>query len=344
MLKKTCRTGVAAIAFVLSSLTALPASARDTWRMATDQQADSPEGKAYQRFADLVAKYSNDQLTITIFPASQLGSASAMLEQISGGLIQVFPDALADASKWVPDVQYVSSPFLFHSRAQWVNFMHSDVVKGWVGQIHDKAGVDILGDPSQFMRGPYRVLVSTKPVHSLADIGGLKLRLAKDKLSVDVWTRLGASVQVLDWSAVYDGLDRHMIDAMTSPISQLESIKVTEVAKYVARTDEYWQSVAFFVNHKAYAALSPAEKNAVDRAYAESSAYAAELEKSFTDTAIDKMKKSGVQFTVLDTKPIVQQARTLYDARSTAGTLPKGFLAAVQSVQSNVTTASASGQ
>jgi TRAP-type C4-dicarboxylate transport system substrate-binding protein len=301
------------------------------------------DGSAGQRFADLVAKYSNGQLTIKVFPASQLGTAGAMLEQISTGLIQVFPDALADASKWVPDVQYVSAPFLFQNRTQWVNFMHSDVVKGWTEQVRQKAGVEILGDPSRFMRGPYRVLVSTKPVNSVADIPGLKLRLPKDKLSVDVWMNLGASVQILDWSAVYDGLDRHMIDAMTSPISQLESIKVTEVAKHVVRTDEYWQSVAFFVNAKAHDALSPAVKTAVDRAYAESATYAGDLEKTFTDDSMARMKKAGVQFSVLDTKPLVQKAKAFYDARSAAGTLPKGFMTAVQSASTTTMPAQTTG-
>ncbi|MGI4815119.1 MAG: TRAP transporter substrate-binding protein [Janthinobacterium lividum] len=306
------------------------ASAAQTWRLSTDQQIDSPEGKAYQKFADLVDKYSNGELKIQLFPYSQLGTDSAVLEQMSAGLVQVFPDALSDAQKWVPDIQYMSAPFLFANRAQWVRFMQSDLVKGWKDQIKQKAGVEIIGDPTLFMRGPYRVLVSTKPVNSLADVSNLKLRLAKDQLSVDAWLSLGASVQVMDWSAVYDSLDRHMIDAMTSPIAQLESIKVTEVAKHVQRTNEYWQSVAFFVNAKAYDGLSPADKAAVDRAYIETARYVNEIETSYTVESIARMKKSGVQFTDLDTGPFVKKMQSFYEARSKAGKLPNGFLDAVQ--------------
>jgi len=323
--------GVLSCALMGASLIsfASPAQAATTWRLATDQQIDSPEGKAYQHFSDLVKQYSHDDLQIQIFPYSQLGSDSAMLEQMSAGLIQVFPDALSDAQKWVPDMRYISAPFLFGSREQWLGFMHSPLVAGWLAQVKQRAGVDVIGDPTTFMRGPYRVLVSTRPVTGLQDIKNLKLRLAKDPLSVDAWMNLGASVQVMDWSEVYDSLDRHMIDAMTSPIAQLESIKVTEVAKHVARTNEYYQSVGFFVNAKAYESLSPTLKAAVDRAYAETSQYVTALENTYTNDSIARMKKNGVQFTDLDTQAFSAKMKSYYDAAGTAGKLPAGFMDAV---------------
>jgi tripartite ATP-independent transporter DctP family solute receptor len=307
---------------------AMPAQA-EIWRLSTDIQLESPEGKGYQKFAELVDKYTKGALKIQIFPGSQLGKEDAVLEQLSAGVVQLFPDAMSAAQKWVPEISYVGAPFAFADRDHWRRFIKTDLVQGWLKQVHDKAGIDVIGDPTAFLRGPYRVMVSKRPVAGLDDIKGLKLRLAKDQLTVDVWRYLGADVRILDFSEVYDALDRNMIEALNSPIALVESTRAYEVAKNVIRTDEYWQSVAWFVNARAYEGLSQANKDAVNRAFQESSELVQQLTTDYTKESIERMKKTKVVFAEMNIKPVVDKMAAFYADREKAGTLPRGFMEAL---------------
>ena len=55
------------------------------WRMASKMPADTPEGKVFQKFADLTKEYSGGKLTVQVYPAEQLGKEAAVLEQTQLG-------------------------------------------------------------------------------------------------------------------------------------------------------------------------------------------------------------------------------------------------------------------
>ncbi len=304
-----------------------------TWRMAVDQSLESPEGKGIQRFADLVKKYSDGDLTIQLFPFEQLGKTDAVMEQLSSNVIQIQSAGMSRLGKWNPAVEYANAPFLFQDRSHWVRFMHSDLVKGWFDGIAKNDHVAVLGDPTIFLRGPYRVMVSTKPVKTIDDLKGLRLRMHPDDLAVAAWNALGCDVRVMAWSEVYQGLSRSMIDAVNSPISLVESTRFQEVAKYVAEHDEYWQSVTFMMNTDAYAALSKKDQDAVQKAYVEASAYGTKLVAASVQASIDRMKKEGVTFSKMETGPLVERMKQFYADKDAKGELPKGFLKAVEATR-----------
>jgi TRAP-type C4-dicarboxylate transport system substrate-binding protein len=81
---------------------AAPAAAQ-TWRMSTKQPADSPEGKVFQRFADLVDQHSRGKFKIQVYPSEQLGKDDAVLEQLKMGTIHIYAEGASYLQKWVPD-------------------------------------------------------------------------------------------------------------------------------------------------------------------------------------------------------------------------------------------------
>jgi len=302
----------------------------ETWRMATKMPPDGPEGQAFQLFADKVAEYSNGEMEVQVFPSEQLGDTEATLEQLQAGLVHVYPEGSAYLQKWVPAIQYLSAPFLFDSREHWARFMESDLVGGWMAEVEDEAGITVIGDQTSFVRGPYRVLVTSKPVASLDDVQGLKLRLHPDELAAAAWAHLGAETRVLGWTEVYESIDRGIVDAVNSPVALVESMRFYEVAPHIVRHDEYPQSVAFMVNAAAYRGLSPELREAVDRAHADASAYSAEVMDAITAESIARMEEDEVTYDEIDIAPFVERMKTFYAELDKSGELPEGFLAAVE--------------
>jgi tripartite ATP-independent transporter DctP family solute receptor len=305
----------------------------ETWRMATKMPPDSPEGLGFQLFADKVAEYSNGELEVKVYPSEQLGKTEAILEQMQAGTVHVYPEGSSYLAKWVPDVKFMSAPFLFDSREHWARFMQSDLVKGWMAEVQDQAGITVIGDQTAFVRGPYRVIVADKPITSLDDVQGLKLRLHPDELANAAWSHLGAETRVLGWTEVYESIDRGIVDAVNSPIALVESMRFYEVAPHIVRHDEYPQSVAFMVNADAYHGLSPELREAVDKAYADAATFSAQAMNDISAESIERMKADEVTYDEIETGPFVERMKGFYSGLDQSGELPKGFLDAVNATR-----------
>lgn len=321
--------GVAILASVC-----LPVHA-ETWRLSSMMSPESIEGQAYQKFADLVDQYTNGKMKIKIYPDSQMGSMDSVVEQLSQGIIQLAPSSISFMSRWEPGIKYSAAPFLFHNYQTWSRFIDGPLFQGWLGEVQKKAGVAILGDIPAMPRGSFRVLAATKPINSLRDLKGLKVRQYKNNLVINAWTYLGAEVRVLPWSDVYDALNRGIVQAVTSPAESVESMRFYEVAPYIVRTDEYPQAVAWMMNAQAWEKLTPDEQKAVLRAHKEAAAY----ERSLLDKAQKTLKsdlesKKGVHVNFkFDNTAIFEKMKGFYANLDKKGKLPKGLLAAVAAAE-----------
>jgi tripartite ATP-independent transporter DctP family solute receptor len=267
------------------------------WKLAHKMSPDSIEGKAYQLFADQVAKLSNGKMKVTVYHSEQLGAVGASLDMVRKGTLQMYIEGIGYAHPFVPQLYYCSIPFVYRDRAHMLKFMKSDMVKKWQEELTKKSGLDILGEYGPFVRGPYRVLVSKRPILTLADLKGLKLRMYKNEMVMNLWKELGANITYIAWTEVYDGLKRGLIEAVTSPIALVESMHFQEVAKYLLHNDEYPASIAFFVNHTAYQKLPNDLKSVLLKAYEASCKYSQEMTEKAAEESIEKMiKKDKITF------------------------------------------------
>ena len=307
--------------------------AETTWRMATKQPVDSPEGLVFQRFADLTDEYTGGELKIQVFPNEQLGKEDAVLEQLQAGIVNIYAEGFGYMRKWAPEISWVSPAFMFDDYDHWVRFMDSDVVDSWFAKAAVEAGVGPLGNPTAVLRGPYRVIVSNKAIESIEDVAALKLRMHPNKLAIATWSHLGAEVITLPWTEVYQSIQKDIVQAVNSPIALVESMRFNEVAPYISRHNEYWQSVGFMMNIAAYDALDDKARAGLLRAYNETGAYSRDIMGKVADESIKDMVANGATYMELDTGPFVIKMQSFYEEMATAGELPEGFLEAVEAAR-----------
>mgnify|MGYP003136152822 FL=1 len=306
------------------------AQAETTWRMATKMPVDSPEGQVFEKFAELTEEYTNGELKIDVYPNEQLGKEDAVLEQLQANIVQVYAEGFGYLKKWEPALAWVAAAFAFDDFDHWQRFMTSDTVSGWFDTAAEQSGVRPLGDPKQVLRGPFRVMVSNVPVETAADIEGIKIRMHENKVAIETWDHLGAEVITLPWTEVYQGISKGIVEAVNSPVALVESMRFNEVAPYITRHDEYWQSIGFMVNEEALAALDEETRAGLLRAYEETGAYSQEVMFGVAEESIARMEEAGATYTVLDTAPLVEKMQGFYEAMAASGELPEGFIDAIE--------------
>jgi TRAP-type transport system periplasmic protein len=322
--------GVSAVAIALGASTALVA---ETWRMSHKMPPESIEGQLFQMFADEVAERTGGDLTVEVYPSEQLGSDDAVLEQIQLGTIHVYPEGVSYLQKWVPELQFASAPFLFDDREHWSRFMASDLVEGWLDRVENEAGIVVLGDSTKFVRGPYRVMLTSRPFETLEEMDGIRLRMHPDELAAESWRHLGAEVRTLAWTETYESIGRGIVEAVNSPIALVESMRFHEVAPHILRHDEYEQGMAFMMSAVAWNRLDEETQGHLLDAYNAVAEESANRMGEIANEAIDRMKAEGATYDELDTAPFIARMAEMYQAMDEAGQLPEGFLDTVNATR-----------
>ena len=307
----------------------------ETWRLSSMMTPESFEGQSYQKFAELVSDYTNGDIEIRIYPNEQIGSMNSVVEQLSQGLIQLAPSGSSFLARWEEGIRYAAAPFLFDDYEHWSNFIEGDLFQSWLKNVEGTAGISILGSIPAMPRGSFRTLLTKEPVDTAADIKGLKIRQYQNELVIDAWTYLGAEVRVLPWGEVYDGINRGIVEGVTSPAELIKSMRFYEVAPNIIRTDEYPQAVAWMMSKKAWDKLSEKNKAAMLRAHKEAAAFGRDLlAKASASIQSDLEAFEGVKVNFeFDSSPLVAKMAEFYEAREAKGKLPAGLLDAVKAAR-----------
>ena len=313
----------AALAF-LGAAAIAPAGAQIVLKGGHISPKDSVEGITIDRFADLVKQKTNGQITMQIFPSEQLGKSVSQIDSTAIGNQDMVFAGSPEMERFSPGLRLLGLNWVVPNVESFRKVTKSPIWNEIVHEPLGKAGFVVLA--SNWERGPYRVMVSTKPVRSLDDLKGMKLRIAPIDSWRRQWTALGMQVVVLAWNDVYLGLSQGTVEAVTAPLALVGPMKFTEVAKHITRTDEFWQILMPLVNRDVFAKLTPAQQQAMrDAAFEVGDWFVAEQERVGA-ADIDRLKKEhGATYSVIDVRPGVERMKPVIKQMEAENFIPVGL-------------------
>jgi C4-dicarboxylate-binding protein DctP len=135
---------------------------------------------------------------------------------------------------------------------------------------------------------------ANKPLHSPADVKGLKMRVQSASKVLDAEMRaLGATPQVTNFADVYGALKSGAVDGADNPPSNMYTQNMHEVQKHATITNHMYMGYAVVVNKKFWDGLPPDIRVALESALRDATAYEKAISQVDNERSIDAMKKSG---------------------------------------------------
>ena len=165
------------------------------------------------KFADRVSELSNGDIKIEIYPNSTLGGDRDMAEGLMMGTVDISLIA-GVLSNFDDTISVLEIPYLFRSNEEFEKVIYGDVGKEIAAHVLDTSGIRIL---NWWERGP-RLITSSKPINSVADMKGLKIRIPEISAMEQVFSAWGAAATTMSWSEVYPSLQQGVIEAQENPI------------------------------------------------------------------------------------------------------------------------------
>lgn len=262
----------AAVALALSA--ALPAMAQQKLQIAGNFANEHPSSVAVEQvFKKEVARLSNNELQVDVFPAMQLGGAKENVDAVRSGTLALTWVGAAFLSRIVPELEAVSLPFVFADRQAAFRVIDGPVGDAIEAKLQTK-GFTSLGWMELGMR---HVTNSRGPINGVADLKGLKLRLQPNETHLASFRALGANPVAMDVKELYSALEQKVVDAQENPYTVISASRYAEVQKYLSNTGHFFDFIAVVASKKAFEQLKPEHQKAVREAMATTIAYQRKL-------------------------------------------------------------------
>ncbi len=264
-----------------------------TIKFATQNPKGHPIVLGMERFKDIVESKSGGKIKVNLFPGGTLGSDQANVSAMQGGTLEMVSMNSGILASQVKEFAIFDFPFMFPNEA-----IADAVVDGPFGQkMHARLQDKGLVGLGYYELGFRQITNSKRPVNKVEDLEGLKLRVIPNPINVD-WVRaLGANPTPLPFPEVYSALEQKAIDGQENPLTVINANKFFEVQKHVVISNHQYNPQSVLVSKKFWDGLSADQKKIISDAVAASSKHQREQARGLVASALDNMKKNGMQVT-----------------------------------------------
>jgi len=305
-LRKTCGL-IAAAAF---AVTATATMAR-TFRSADVHAKDYPTNLAVKYMGDELSKATGGKDTIKVFGDSSLGSEKDTVEQVKIGALDMVRVNTSAFHGIVPESMIPALPFLFRDIDHFRKTMYGPQGDKILAAF-DKAGFVGLA----FYESGARSMYAKKPIKSVTDMKGLKVRVQPSDLWVALITAMGASPAPMPFAEVYTGLKTGLIDAAENNIPSYEETKHFEAAPIFSETQHSMPPEVLVFSKKIWDTLSKDEQAAIRKAAKDSVPYYVKLWEAKEKDAKAAVIKGGAKIipaSEIDRKSFVDVEKPVWD-------------------------------
>lgn len=286
------------------ALAAGPAAAQQL-RIASNFPTQHTSSVAMEQFKSELEAATGKAVAVDLFPAMQLGGAQENVDQTRSGAIFGTVIGAAFLSRTVPEISALSVPFLFTERKQAFRVVDGKVGALIAQRLSDK-GFLHLG----FMElGSRNLTNNTRPIKTLADFKGLKIRLQPDDIHLATFRALGANPVAMDIKEVYSALQQGVLDGQENPYAVIRDRNFNQVQKYLTGTGHFFDFIVVVANKKRFDGLKPEQQKAIQAAMRKAVAkQRAAAEKADTES-LEDLKKRGMQFEAPSAQLIAEMRR-----------------------------------
>lgn len=276
---------------VLASAFAMSAAQARDFRSADVHPLDYPTVMTVKHIGEIVSKKTNGKYNVKVFGNSALGSEKDTVEQVKIGALDMVRVNTATFHNIVPESMVPSFPFIFrdinHFRktmygAQGDKILAAFEKQGFIGLALWESGA--------------RSVYAKKPIKSVADMKGLKIRVQASDLWVDLVKAMGANPTPMPTAEVYTGLKTGLVDAAENNYPTYETAKHFEAAPVYSETQHVMAPEVLVFSKKVWDTLTKEEQKVIRDAAKEATPYYQDLWTKKEKASKDILVKAGVTF------------------------------------------------
>lgn len=237
-------------------------------RFADIQPVGYPTVLGAEEFARLVNQYSNGRIKVEVYPQGQLGDEKSAIEQVQFGGIDFTRTSISPLSDFQPLLNALQMPYLYRNAEHMWSVLNGEIGDYFLNSLSDKGFVGLV----YYDSGARNFYTTKKPIYTVADMKGLKIRVQESTLMMGLVQALGAVPTPMSYGDVYSALQTGVIDGAENNWPSYDSSSHFEVAKFLSIDEHTRIPEMIIASKKTMEKLSKEDQDIIKRAARESQA------------------------------------------------------------------------
>ncbi|MTI16464.1 DctP family TRAP transporter solute-binding subunit [Rhodobacteraceae bacterium RKSG542] len=260
------------------------------------------------KFKEKLEELSGGEMTLKIFPSSQLGDFKSMTAQMQAGDLGGVMTGYPDMSYMIPELKLIGAPYVVS------DFDHLQrIIAGPFGEKMDKEFMKRGIKQLDVWYYGTRHMTSNKPINSIEDMKGLRVRTPNVPFLIAFAANTGASPAPVAFAEVYLALQTNQVDAQENPLPTIDAMKFYEVQSHIALTGHFIASTAVNLSAELWNGLNEEEQGWVKAAVTAGGDHADGLTMGAESALIEQFKERGLTITSPDAAPFRTAMQPYYD-------------------------------
>jgi C4-dicarboxylate-binding protein DctP len=252
----------------------------------------TPKGQAAEKFKELVEENCGDELTVEVYPNSELYGDEDELQALQSGAVQMLAPSSAKFTTIAPQLQVLDLPFLFDSVEDIPEVVSPDTAVGQAIYENDdlaKRNIKVLG----LWDNGLKQLSSNTKMEKPADLKGLRFRIQPSDVLRAQFAKWSAETTPMAFAEVYNGLQQGVIDGQENPYSNIESQNFHTVQKHITESNHGYIGYVHTINNDFFESLSDEAQDCVTSAAEEASAFNRQIAGDLNEEAKKTITEAG---------------------------------------------------
>jgi tripartite ATP-independent transporter DctP family solute receptor len=266
-----------------------------------------PTVEAVVRMGKKLEAATNGRLSVQMYPSMQLGGEKEMIEQAQVGALAMARISVGPMGPLVPELNVFNLPFMFRDGPHMEKVIDGPIGDELLKKLTDHPTANLVG-LCWMNAGTRNVYNSKKPVKSVDDLKGLKIRMMGNPIFVDTMNSLGGNGVSMGFDQLINAMQTGVVDGAENNYPTYASGQHYRYAKYFSLTEHLMIPEVLVFSKRVWNTLSKEDQELITKLAKEAQQEQRKLWYEMEEKALKEMKEAGVEIIQVADKQKFQDA------------------------------------
>ncbi len=279
------------------------------FKLAENQPDGNPITEGMYMFAELANKYTDGTVNIDVYPNAALCDEASSIDQVMAGTLDFSRVNTNTMAPVVDAFGVCGMPYLFSSTEAKYKALDGEAGQKLFDMMeeYNMIGLDY------YEAGSRCFYTTNKPINSVADLKGMKIRVQQTEVAISMVQALGAEATPMDYGEVFQGLQTGIVDGAENDFVSYYTSGHYEVAKNYTLDGHMAPPALLICSKAAWDKMSDAQKEGVRRASKEAAEWQRQAMQDFQEESRQKCEEAGCTIIDVDIKEFQDAVVSVYD-------------------------------
>lgn len=278
-------------------------------RSALGHAPESSWVKAQEKFKEYLEELSDGRITVEVYHSGQLGTTREIVEMVNLNSLEIAAPGSAQVQAYVPEMGLTVLPFLWKTSEGMF-----DAYDSWFGDyLEDKLNAQNFHCLGWYRNGFRSVTNNRKPINTVEDLEGLKIRVLPSPNVMAFFKAVGANPVHVDWVELYESLRMGVVEAQENPPFFVHFGKMHEVQKYYSFTRHMNEPGIVVMSKQFYDSLPEDLQVAVDTAARKAELWQRDKMNQDNQERLQMIKEAGVEINEVPEETMEEFRKITYE-------------------------------